>query len=173
MEENTITPGKVGLKWGVIFGVILIIYNTIILITEQISQALNWLPLFIFIPFCILAHNAFKKEGDGFMSYGQGLGIGVILAIVAFLLSSIFSVIYTNIIDPEYPERIQEKVINQLEERGLTDEQIEAALGFAEIFQNPILVIIFGLVFGVFFTFIFTLIISAITKKSNPEPMME
>ena len=103
------------------------------------------------------------------MSYSKGLGIGTLVALVSAVVSGIFRYIYIKFVDEGYFERIEEQTIRQLEERGLSDSEIEAALEISSNFTNPEISLVFGIVGGVFFGFILSLIITAFTKNSNPE----
>jgi len=64
---------------------------------------------------------------------------------------------------------LRDQAISKMEEQGLSDQQIDAVMGFTEVFLNPVTGFFVGIVFGVFFGFILSLIIAAITKKANPQ----
>lgn len=179
MEENQealeeqvekITIKQVSIKWGIISGVVAILVFLVLAVTGLIyNSSASWISIIPFIVILILAHKEFKADGDGYMSYGQGLGIGIFTAGVSALISSLFSYIYIKFIDLEYYENMNAALMEQWEAQGLTDAQIEGAEAMISNFQNPGLGILFGIVGGMFFGFIVSLIVSAITKKANPE----
>ncbi|MDN5215857.1 DUF4199 domain-containing protein [Fulvivirgaceae bacterium BMA12] len=170
MEQKP-TVFQTGLKYGLILALINI---GVSLITNLAGQGANqWLAFFIIVIFfaivCFMAHKAFKDNGDGFMSYGQGLGIGAVMGLVAGLLSSIFSAIYVSYIDNSAMEEATQKQIEKMEERGMSDAQIDQAVEMMSMFQTPVMIVGFGLLYIFILGFIISLIVSAITKNSNPE----
>lgn len=170
MEQKP-TVFQTGLKYGLILALITIGYS---LILHLVGLATNrWLPALLGIVFfaviCYMGHKAFKEGGDGFMSYAQGLGMGVVIALVSGLLGSIFSVIYIKLIDDSVMEAAMQEQIEKMEDQGMSDAQIDQAMEMAAMFQTPVMMVIFGLLWSVFIGFIISLIVSAITKNSNPE----
>jgi hypothetical protein len=84
-------------------------------------------------------------------------------------MSSIFTFIYVSFINPAFVDAIKERSIMDMENRGMSDAEIEQAMQFTESFMTPTAITIFGLIGGVFFGFIVALIISIFTKKARPE----
>jgi hypothetical protein len=169
MENNT-TPLKIGLRYGLIVGLVMIIYSIILNVTGlNLNPAMGYMSYVILIIFIFLAHNTFKKEGDGYMSIGQGLGIGMITSSIGGVLSSVFSTIYITIIDPSILDKIKDMQIEKMEEQGIDEATIQKSLEMAEWFMSPIGLFISGLVGILFVGFVISLIISLITKKDNPQ----
>ena len=169
-EFEQTTVKQVSIKWGLISGIVSIAFFMIINFADLVgNNAVNWLGMIPFIIIVFLAHNEFKKEGDGFMSYGQGLGIGAFLAGIGAVLSGAFTYVYTKFIVPDYNQQLMDKMVEQWEEQGLTDEQIDVSMGILSKFQNPELAFVIGIIGAIFFGFILSLIIAAITKNNNPD----
>lgn len=171
MEETYQDPPstkQLAIKWGSILGVISIafgLFNFTMGITEGPLQWLGMIPTIIII---FLAHKEYKDSGDGFMTYGKGLGIGTLVSLVSGIISSVFSYVYLSFIDASYLDLVRERQIEQLEEQGMSDAQIEQALSFSEFFTSPMGLLIMGIIGAVIVGFIISLIISAITKKNDP-----
>ena len=169
-ENESVTVKQVGIKWGVISGVVGILVFLVLAITGLIfNSSVSWISAIPFIVILVLAHKEFKDEGDGFMSYSKGLGIGLIVAGIGAIIQSLFSYIYIKFVDTEYYANQTAALIEQWEKQGLNEEQIEAALGFSQNMMNPELGILLGILGGLFFGFIIALIVTAFTKKNNPE----
>lgn len=174
MEDNNYSEKasvkQVSIKWGLILGVISIALFLITifggLVGNKVMQWLTYIPMIIII---VLAHKEYKNEGDGFMSYGQGLGIGTLTVFIGSLLSTIFFYIYVKFVDAGFIETIKDQQIVELEKGGMSDEQIEQAMSISESFMTPEMMSVFAILGSVFFGFILSLIISAFTKNSNPE----
>ncbi len=169
-EFEKVTVKQVAIKWGLISGVVSIAYFMIMNYADLIGNSwASWLGIVPFIVILFLAHIEFKNDGDGYMSYGQGLGIGAFLAGVSALLSGAFTYVYTKFIVPDYSQMMMDKMVEVWEEQGMTDQQIEVASSVMSKFQNPELAFILGIVMGVLFGFIISLIVAAITKNNNPD----
>ena len=104
--ENKVTVSQIGLRYGLITGLVLIVFGLILQMTGLATNTwISSISYVILIIAIVLAHNAFKEGGDGFMSIGQGIGIGTLASVVAGTLSSIFSYIYIKFIDDSTDKR--------------------------------------------------------------------
>jgi hypothetical protein len=172
-ESSSKSVWSIGLKVGLIEGVILIVYNII-------SYTLGWAesnPIAFFLVIVVnsallifgivYAHIQYKKQYK-YMSYGVGLGLGVIVSLIAGLLLSIFSFVYLNYIDTEFMNRFTENSIIWMENKGADSAQLEEQLSSSEASQRNPLGILSGAFMYVFIGFFLSLIIAAITKKTEP-----
>ncbi|OKL39782.1 DUF4199 domain-containing protein [Pontibacter flavimaris] len=170
MIEKQPSVGSVALKWGFIFALIGVIFTLVLMVTGLAENRwISSLAYLILIGGIVMAMKNYKEENNGFMSYGQGLGIGSIVSVVYGLLSGISSWLYMEFVDPEYMTRIMEKQRVQMLQDGMTDEQIDAGMAIAENFQGPFTVILGSAVITLIFGFILSLIIAAVMKNSRPE----
>jgi uncharacterized membrane protein len=103
------------------------------------------------------------------MSYGKGLGIGTLVAVVSSVISSIFFFIYISFINTEFVSAIKENQIIEMEKRGMSAAEIDQAMSFSESFMSPVALTIFGFIGGILVAFIISLLVTIFTKKSNPE----
>jgi len=175
MQENTesqlVTTRSVGIRYGLIFGIISILYFLIFDIADlDMTKGFGrWGTTIIAIVVVFLAHKFFKENGDGFMSYGQGIGIGFWTGLTASVASSIFTYIYIKFINDGFIAKIREKAIEDMQAQGQSDEQIEMAMKFMEMFTNAEAMLFFGLFIGVLTLVIIALIITIFTQKPKPE----
>ncbi|KUG08268.1 DUF4199 domain-containing protein [Solirubrum puertoriconensis] len=172
--ENTITPNvspsAVGVRYGIMLGIVSIIFTAVIMMAglDQ-NTAVGLLGAVITIVFIVLAHKAFKQANGGFMSYGQGLAIGIIASAVSGILASVFRYIYITFIDPDAMARGMEAARAKLEERGMSDEQIDQAMSMSSKMTEGPVGIVIAIVGSIIVGLILSLIISAITKRTRPE----
>lgn len=159
------------MRYGLLTGLVSIIYMFVLFVSDLAANtAAQWGGLVVPIVGIYLAHQAYKAQNGGFMSYGQGLGLGVMLSAVSGLLTGVFNYVYRTIIDPEMAVRMMEAVRVKMEEAGnMTDEQIDGALQMSEKFSSGPIGIVLGVLVTVFTGFILALIISAFTKHAQPE----
>ncbi|GGK89528.1 DUF4199 domain-containing protein [Rufibacter glacialis] len=170
MNEQTVSPGSVGVRYGIITGFVSIIYSLILYMTGlHLNKGLSYLGTVIPIVGIIMAYLYYKKENGGFMSYGQGLGTGTILAAVSGVLSGTFTYIYLKFIDGNILEQIRNASIEEMENKGMSDEQIEQAASMTEKFTTPEMMLIMGVVGAVLLGFILSLLIAAVMKRNRPE----
>lgn len=168
MEEK-LTTKQVGMKYGIYLALISIIYSLILQIAGlAANQALGYVGFIFTIIALVMGHNEFKKSNE-FMSYGQGLGISMIIISISAVLSSIFSYVYIKFVDDSILETIRIKAEEQMMNQGLSDAQIEGAMEMQAKFSTPEMIMVFGLLGAIFFGFIIALIVTAITKKTDPE----
>jgi len=168
-ENEQISVKQVAIKWGLILGIISIVLFLAFYLGGLMGE--SWIsfigPVFS-AAIMYLAHKEFKDQGNGFMSYGQGLGIGTFISAVSGIVSSIFTYVYAKFIDPGYLESMIDMTRAKMEEGGQGEDQIEAAMEITEKFMTPEITFAMGLFFAVFFGFLIALIVSAITKNNDP-----
>jgi hypothetical protein len=169
-ETNDLTVKSVAVKYGLISAFLGIIFFLAVDLSGQSgNQTLSWIGVLILLAVIYFAHKEFLSGGDGFMSYGQGLGIGTLLSLISGLISGLFTYLYVTFINTSFVDDIRDKALMDLEEQGLSDSQIEQAMKFTESFTSAEALFILGIVSSVFLGFILSLFVSAITKNSRPE----
>lgn len=170
MTEPQPSVTSVALKYGFITALAGIVYSLIIMVADLgDNRLLSSLAYLILIAGIVLAMKQYKTINHGFMSYGQGLGIGSLVSAVFGLLSGVFMWIYTSFVDAEYMGRMMEKQRETMLDQGMSDEQVDAGMAMAENFQGPLAMIFGGLIGAVVVGFLLSLIISAIMKNNRPE----
>lgn len=167
----SVTTRSVGIRFGLIGGVISIAYF-LVLVVAGVNMAQgywNWIGYIITIILLFFAHKQFKENTDGFMSYGQGISIAFWMGLIAAVISSIFTYIYVKFIDTSFTQMIHDAQVEAMEAKGMPEEQIEQAMKFASMFTTPEALLIMGLIFGVIGTIIIGLIVTIFTQKKAAE----
>jgi hypothetical protein len=167
---NTVTPATVGTRYGLLVGLVSIIISFGLNVSHLEQSPAKWLTMVVLIVGTVLAQKFFRQANGGFMSYGQGLGVGIVLAGISAVLSAVFSYLYTTVIDPDMTARILDKARSDMEARGnMSDAQIDQAMHWTSMFmQGPALlgvVLVGGLLTGL----IVSLITAAVLKNPKPE----
>lgn len=160
------------LKYGLITCCILIIWMMIQYLTgldrSDAGQYLNWISYPIMIVFIVLTLKEVKSQGGGYLSFGDGFKNGFLMMAVVAVIMGAFTFVYFSFINPEFLDYVREKAIEEMENKDLSDEEIEQAMGIAEILMGKGAMTAFALVGNVIIGAIFSLIIAAIMKKEKP-----
>jgi hypothetical protein len=170
--DNPTTTARTALKWGLITGITLVVYSIILYTFNLTTNAAFSLIIYgIMIGGLILGMREYRTNNGGYMTYGEGMGLGALLSAVAGLLSSAFTVFYTQIIDPGFQERMIEQVRDQMEGQGkISDEQIDQAIKLMQKFQSPGLQFMFGLFGTILIGVVLSLIIAAFIRRNKTNP---
>lgn len=170
MTETQPSVSSVALKFGLMGAIVSIIYTAILLVLGvNVSGWVGALGYVILIAFMVIAMREYKNRNHGYMSYGQGLGMGTLVAVVFGVIGGIFMFIYTSFIDTEYTSKLMDQQRIELEERGMSDDQIEQAIAMGESFSSPVMMIVWSIVGYLVIGFLISLIVSAVMKNSKPE----
>lgn len=170
--STLVTPRSVGIRFGLIGAVISIAYFLILnLAGLDMTQGFwNWLGYVITIVILVFSHKHYKDNGDGFMSYGQGIGIAVWIGIISGLISSIFNYLYIKFIDTSFLDTVKDRQMEAMQEHGMSDEQIDQAMQFSSMFMSAEAMLFYMLFGSIIVTIIIALIVTIFTQKKNPEP---
>jgi hypothetical protein len=169
---QTVTVRSSGIRFGLIGALISIAYFLILNVSgiDMTRGFWNWLGYVITGVLIFFAHKYYKDNGDGFLAYGQGIGIAFWIGLVSGVISSIFTYLYIKFIDTGFLEMIKQRQIEGMQEQGLSEEQIDKALEISSLFMSAEAMFFFMLVGSIIATIIIALIVTIFTQKKNPQP---
>jgi hypothetical protein len=169
--EETVSPSgdkrSVGVKYGLIGTVVGIVYFLVLVFAGQNPYTFKFGWVFSLAStavLIVLAHKEYKEDNNGFMTYGEGLGIGVWYTLVALVVGMLFQYVYTTFIDTNIMTEFYENQYQQLQQAGQSDAQIE----IAQTWTKKLWWII-AIIGGTFFSVITVLIVTIFTQKRPPE----
>lgn len=172
METNTtpVSTTSVSLRFGLLTGLVSILFSFGLNVMHQEGSPARYITFAILVGGIVLAMNYFKQQNQGFMSFGQGVGIGAVSSAVVGLMSGIFAYVYMTFIDPEMLGRITDKIRTDMETRGgMTDEQIDQAVTMSGKFMNGPFMVGAALLGTILLGVLLSLVISAFIKNAQPE----
>lgn len=164
------STARIALKWGIISAIISVIFTIVIYTFDLWSMTLLSVLVGLLSTGIIvaLACKEFKSLNSGFMTFGEGLGLGMLIVTVSSLISISFNQLYINVIDPG----IQEEIMNFQEEmylkQGISQEQVDTMLQQAERFNSPGMQFLFGMLFALLLGFLVSIVVAAVMKKNRP-----
>jgi hypothetical protein len=168
---STLTTRSVGIRYGAISGVIGIIIFILLNVSgvDITKPYWGWIGYAITAVILFLAHGYYKSNGDGYMNYGQGIGIAFWQGLIGGAISHVFSYIYVKFVDTAFIDAIKDAQVAAMAEKGMSEEQIEQAAKISEMFMNPEVMMSMGFVFAIISAVIIGLILTIFTQKARPE----
>ncbi|MBC8768501.1 DUF4199 domain-containing protein [Arenibacter sp. BSSL-BM3] len=171
MEETKPKTGKYALTYGLILGAISVVFILMLYSLDMHYQGgplVMGVSLLITIAVIVIGMMQFKKDNSGFMSFGEGLKIGIGIGLVAGIIGIIFNQILAGVIDPEMMNKAMEYQKGMLmETTKMTPEQIDAQMEMGKKFTTPSMQIVFGLIYSVVASLLLSLIPALILKKQE------
>ncbi|MGS2741175.1 DUF4199 domain-containing protein [Sinomicrobium sp. M5D2P17] len=169
--EETLQPktGKFALNYGLLVGGLMVLFAVMLYIMDMHYQQ-NWtvtiVNYLILIIGTIVAISKFKKLNGNILSLTHALKIGLGIALIAAIISVIYALLLTYVIDPDLLDKSFELASQKLRETGkLTEEQIEQQMEMGRKFAwvgYP-----FILILNLFIGFIVSLITGAVMSNAN------
>lgn len=174
-ETKPTTVTSAAIKYGLYLGIVSVVIALVqyMFLSDNPSQRSSLIILVVSTAISataiFFAQKEFKKGNEGYMSYGEGLGIGTLLSVISGVISSVFNVLYRTVIDPEFTKRSMEQSRKIFEDAGtMSDAEIEQAMGMAEKFSSPVIIFFVGIIFAAIGGLIISLIVSAINQNKRP-----
>ena len=156
---------------GLILGLIGIVYSLIMYFLDLwTNQAQGW--IFMVVQFVILFY-LIKSYRDnylhGMMSFGQGLGAGMVIIVYYSIISAIFAYILFKFIDTGLIDKQLALAEEKLVERGMPQASIDAGMSIQRKIMIPEIMAPISILGNVFMGLIMSLIAAAFTRKEgNP-----
>lgn len=163
---------KSSLNYGLITGIAMIVFSLLVwMLDAMFVTGINMVSYLILAGGIFLGTKAFRDNVQGgFMSYGQGLGVGTLIALVAAVLSGVFSMIMMKYIDPDLIDKMMAVTEEQMLKNNVPEEQMQAGLEMSRKMMS------FAWIIAIFTTtligFIISLIVSAILKKNQEQDVV-
>lgn len=170
--ENQVSSKSIILNYGLYLGSIGVIVHLTLFATGSLLefQWINSLVSFLaMITFIVIGIKNCKDINNGFISWEQGLKIGMGVAMISGVIAVIYTLLFVNVIDPTFQQQAMDVEIQKWIDAGNTEEQIEKATEIANKFHSPEILSAMILVMSAFFGFIISAIIAAIMKKTEEQ----
>lgn len=171
------------LKWGLITGMVYVIFS---LISNMLglqqggggSAGLGFLVnVLLFGATFYTIYLGIKEirdtELDGNLNLGQAIRKGIAIALIAGVISALFTLLYMLVIDPGLGDRILETAEEQWDKMGVPEEQREMSRKVTGWFLNPAIMAPFMLIWVCFWGLIKALIAGSMLKKEAPPVVPE
>jgi hypothetical protein len=139
--------------------------------TDKMVQGrwiVSLLPLVMTIIVMWLGIRAAREEAkDGSLSYGKGVGTGVLIALYAGLIGAIYTYIHFTFINPSFADYSIDMVRQQWAAKGMSDAQMETAEKYTRFMYKPAVLAILGIILSPLFGLVIALILSVFLKRKK------
>lgn len=174
METQTASIKKIALYYGLLLGLISIVFSVIVYVTGNHLDRPWWVSLVSFIIMAGALYygiKAFKDESGGFLSLGEALKAGLAISLIAGIIGAIFNYIFVTVIEPDFVTQMLEVTREKMYEQNpnITEEQAKMGLDMTEKFMSPTMMSMFAIIGTLFFGFIISLVAGLIMKQNRPE----
>lgn len=178
MAQEAISPKKIMIDYGVLLGIISLLLGVLMYVTNNhISPhwSLATAGFVLFIVVVVLGLKKFKESKGGYLSLGEALKIGIGIALISALIGLVWQLVMTNILDPEYADKVLQLQREEIIERqpDISQEQLDSTMEMISGFSSPIFGAAVQILGGLFFGFLISLVAGLIMKKENPYANVE
>ena len=174
MKNNSSTLKSHILQYGILLGGISVVFALMLFFLDMHytqDSSVGIVSIVITIAVIILGQYNFRKDNEGFLSFGEALKLGVGIALISSIIGVIYQVLLVTMIDPDTIPKMITIAENQLYESNpeMSQEQIDQILEMQSKFISPGMMAAFGLIGGLFIGFIISMITGLILKRNRPE----
>ena len=171
MEENQPKIGKFSLNYGLILGVIGVIFGIMLYTMDaHTSRDASNTIINLVITAAVITWGiwAFRKANGGYLSLGQAVKLGAGIAVISAIISLIYLFFLANVLDTEFITKIAELNKEAAIEAGASSDQVQqqydGTINMFWVFTIPV-VLIFSVIGGL----VIGLIDGLILKKAKPD----
>jgi len=166
MEEKS-TFWKSAMVYGLYLALALTLFSVITYVAGLIlNPKIGYVSIVLVIIGIVIAQiNYRNKELNGTITYGQALGFGVAIMLFAGIISALYTLVLYTFIDPSLIDQMKAAQEEAMLAKGLTEDQIDAAMSMASKMMSPAWMSIMALIGSVFSGTIVSLITSIFVKK--------
>ena len=180
METKNVNFLSITLRNGILLGLASVAFTVLLYITDflytdsTLLAVITWLiNIAISVVFIAIAVEQYKKANEGFLSIGEAIKVGVVVAVIAGVIGAIYQVIYATIIDPDYYDKVVEVAMKKMSAMAnFNEEQLEEFQD--KMYANkPSIASSFStsIIFSAIGGLIISAIVGAVKKKEQPMPL--
>ena len=173
MENEKMSAGKVAMNYGLILGLVLIVYSLILYLVDVPLESLqyaNWAGYVFTIVAMVLGIKAYRdKYAGGLITYGKSFSTGFMIGLYAAIISAIYAFFYFSYINPGIIQEMMDLRVAEMwaDNPEMTEEQFEMAESWMKRFMSPVMLVVWGLIANVIISLILSLIVSIFMQKKD------
>ncbi|MCB0658171.1 MAG: DUF4199 domain-containing protein [Saprospiraceae bacterium] len=172
-DPQDVRYGSTAIRYGLYTGLVLVAISLLMYLlgmSDPTKTGQRWISLVITVLITaggmVLANRYHRDEElGGVMNFGRGFGVSMLVGVAASLVSAIYSYLFLKFIDPTVMDKAMEMQRQQMEGRGMTDEQIEQASKMMDMFSTPGFASLSAFISSIIFALIISLVVAAIMQR--------
>jgi uncharacterized protein YybS (DUF2232 family) len=106
-------------------------------------------------------------EGSGF-SYGQAVGVGVMISLFSGILGSVLNYVYVSFINTGFTEIVVQVQLAKAQAKGMDSDQLDQLEKGVRFMTSPVPQAVVGFIFVMFFGTVLSLVTAAFLKRPAP-----
>jgi Zn-dependent alcohol dehydrogenase len=174
MENQNLELKKYILQYGALLGGISVVFGLMLFSLEmhyQNETSTTLVSIAITIGVIAFAQYSYRKDNEGFMSFSQGIKMGLGMAAISGLINVAYFLVLSNVLDPEMMNKALQMGMDQFLEQNpeASQDMINQVESMQEKFSGPIMTSSFIIVLNLFSGLIISVITGLIFSKSRPE----
>ncbi|MBL0340530.1 MAG: DUF4199 domain-containing protein [Bacteroidetes bacterium] len=158
-------------KYGLILGGVLaalplIFYSLGLEKNETLQNISMYFNIVLMAVIIFLGIKEFRdKSGNGFITFGKGFSMGMVISIVGGAISAVFSYLYFTVINPGMVTYIRMMQEQKMIEKGMSESEVEKMADTMAMWSTPTMMASFSLVGMIIMGLVITLICAGILKR--------
>ncbi|MEX2349356.1 MAG: DUF4199 domain-containing protein [Flavobacteriaceae bacterium] len=174
MENQKTSLKQIATTYGMLLALLSILVLVVMYVGNiEKSWTISIISFGLTVLIFVYALKAYKHGNGYYLTLGEALKVGMATAAIGGVVAAIYAYIHYTFIYPEYIDTILDQARMEMSEQsqGMTEEQMEQAIGFTESFTTPFMMATFSLIGTLFFGFIISLVAGLIMKRERPSEM--
>lgn len=171
MEEKQRSVSQHALVYGLITGVILIVFSLVLYLANlHLNKTLGYIGYIFIIGGMVYGTLEYRKKYlNGFMTYGKAFSSCFLIGVFAGILASVYMFFFAQFINPGFVQELLDQTREQMmsSNQNMTEEQLDQALAISAKFMSPPFLAIWGLLAYIIISAILSLIIGLFLKKED------
>ena len=170
-EEVAVSKWPTIWKYSLIITACVFAYTLLLYYTGMaVKPGVNLIATIIFIVLLVFAMKKYRSLNSGYMTYGNGAVIGIMISIIESVLHSLLNAIYLGFVDKSILPDLSDRTLQNLKNNpALNQQQLDMVTKIYENFVfTPTGIFIIGCFTGIIGGIVIALIVAAIMKKSPP-----
>jgi hypothetical protein len=140
--------------------------------TDRMSSGgwFGFVQLAVSILVLVLGIKAVRDEQEGkYMTYGKGVGTGVLIVLYSTIIGVIYSYIHLTYINPNFPDYFVEASRTKWVAAGMSESAMENAEKGVRWFTRPLVWSAFGAIMSIVFGTVISLLVAIFLKRNPPD----
>lgn len=173
-STNSAAPVKCTLmnnsiKYGLYTGIAMVLLSLLFYALDVKTNSWpQYVSIGVLLAGLIVGTLAFRdKCNGGYISYGRSLGSGVMISLITGVILAIYSYLNSAFLNPEIIEQMMRAGEENMIKQGLSDDQIDQAMGMTTMFMTPVFIAITSFFSMLLWGTLISLLASIFIKKDN------